>query len=271
MKAPSLDGADPVIQDSGKAFSFYIILNTGLIEHALIVGMVASNLEVMVRMDGTDYEQITITRIEQQKRNKHRYNLYQEEQFLFSVHEDILVKHRITGKTTLVDKQWRELVKDEEKQAAYRTALRWLSRRMYFTKEIHTKLQKKEYEEDSIAEAIQQLKNQKYLDDDRFAVQWTEQRMLSQKKGRKWVEQELKQKGLSSVQISQALQQVKPQDEEEKAMLLGERKWKQLDETDPKSRQKLMAYLLRRGYDYNITSKVVKRATKQDSIDDFNS
>ena len=38
---------------------------------------------------------LIITKVEKQKRGKHRYNIYLNEEYAFSVHEDILIKHRL--------------------------------------------------------------------------------------------------------------------------------------------------------------------------------
>ena len=43
----------------------------------------------------TEEIDVLITSIEKQKKSRFRYNIFLNEQFAFSVHEDMLVKHRL--------------------------------------------------------------------------------------------------------------------------------------------------------------------------------
>lgn len=79
-----------------------------------------------------------------------------------------------------------------------------------------------------IEDVLDQLEREKLVDDQWFAKEWTRQRMTGQRKGKLWIRQELRQKGVSNDLIAEALQEVSAHDEFETALLAGRKKWKQV-------------------------------------------
>jgi regulatory protein len=176
-----------------------------------------------------------------------------------SVHEDVLVKHRLMKGTRVDPEALRGVMEDEERHKAWSDALKYIGRRARSEREMRLYLRRKGYSELWIDSIVGKLRDQRYLNDADFAAQWTEQRMLTQKKGRRLVKLELKQKGVADQTVLDALRRVPEQEEERMAFDLGLKKWNQVSGTALDKKRKTAAYLLRRGYSSSIAGKVIRR------------
>lgn len=203
-----------------------------------------------------------ISSIEQQKR-KARYNVYIDDEFAFGVHEDILVKHRLMKGQRIDKVRMEEILQDEERQQAYLYALRWLGTRARTRKEIFDRLKSKGYEEGVIEETVKRLSEQHYVDDADYAKRWADERVRLHKKGRRWIQQELKQKGVADQHIQDALTEVDVEAEWESALALARKKWNSgggISSKDDRARfQKTLSFILRRGYPMDIASRAVRQ------------
>jgi regulatory protein len=213
-------------------------------------------------------EVVLITAVEKQKKNKHRYNIYLNEQFAFSVHEDMLVKYRLLKGEYVNTQTIETIIIADENHKAYMDGLRFIGRRPRSRKEVVYKLQEKGYSEDAIQHAVAQLTELKAIDDEQFAALWTEHRLFSQNKGRRWVQQELKQKGLSKEHIAEALANVDEEAEFQAAYDTAKKKWQSLQGEPYEKNRKLAAFMLRRGYSSQIVGSVLKLITG-DTLDEL--
>lgn len=212
----------------------------------------------------------TITRIEQQKRRKHRYNIYINDDYAFSIHEDVLIKHQLAKGQSIDSEQMNRIVTDDERQQAYHTALRFLSHVARSSKELERKLLEKQYEQLIVDDVIKRLKKQRYIDDEQYATMLTEQRITHQKRGKLWVKRELESKGLSDEHVEDAMSQIDEQTELEHAFSIAKKRWERLKAEQPLVRKrKVNDFLLRRGYSYAIVYDVLKRlgASEEDDVD----
>ncbi|MFD2613078.1 regulatory protein RecX [Paenibacillus gansuensis] len=199
-----------------------------------------------------------ITSVERQKRSKHRYNIHVGGTYAFSVHEDIMIKHRLLKGEMIPSENFEQILQDEERHSAYFQAVRFISHRPRTVKELRLKLKEKGYEPELIDYAVERLKEQKFVDDKLFAQQLAESRIYSQKKGRNLVQQELAQKGVPKEHIQSALERVDPERELASAMELGLKRWKLLSGSGTDKSRKLYGFLLRRGYSSSQVQKVLR-------------
>ena len=110
-------------------------------------------------------------------------------------------------------------------------------------------------------EVIEHLTRAGLLDDLAFARFWVENRDTFRPRSGRMLRYELRQKGLSEETIAQALADL---DEEESAYRAGLRGGLRLTHLDEVSfRKKLTAYLLRRGFPYEVANSVVERAWQE--------
>jgi regulatory protein len=210
-------------------------------------------------MSGDHASEAVITKIELQKNNKHRFNIYLDEAYAFSVHEDILIKHRLLKGQTISEEELRSVLLDEERNDAYLKALRFLGARPRTNKEVRQKLQAAGYEEAVIEETVRRLESERYVDDRQFAKQWTEQRLYSQNKGKAFIRQELLQKGVDRVHIQEALQGIEWEDELSSAVEIGAKKWRQTSGETLERKRKTAAFLLRRGFSNEVVRQALRK------------
>ncbi|KIL41467.1 hypothetical protein SD70_07075 [Gordoniibacillus kamchatkensis] len=200
-----------------------------------------------------------ITKIEVQKNNKHRYNIYVDEAYAFSVHEDIMIKHRLQkGKPISADER-RGVLSDEERNDAYLKAVRFLGTRPRTNKEVRQKLHAAGYEEAVIDETVRRLETERYVDDRDFAKQWVEQRLRSQHKGKAYLRQELLHKGVGREHVQEALQGIDWEDEVSSAFEIGAKKWRQTSGEPFEKKRKTAAFLLRRGFSNDVVQQVLHK------------
>jgi regulatory protein len=210
-----------------------------------------------------------ITMVEKQKRGKHRYNIFINEEYAFSVHEDIMIKHRLIKGETVDPEQMATIIQDEERNNAYTKALRMIGRRPHSSSEVKRKLKEHGFEPPTIEWTCDTLTQQTYINDEEFAKMWTESRIYSQRKGRNLVRQELQQKGIHKELVHAAMKTINPEDELQGAMKLAQAKWKMTTGKTVERKRKTAAFLMRRGFTSAVISKVLGQLSSEPNDEDF--
>ena len=198
----------------------------------------------------------TITKLEIQKRNKERVNVYLDEKFAFGVMLSVALE--LKKGQDLSDAEIDQLKQQDDRHKAYQRALNYLSFRARSRVEIERYLRDKKYGADVIADTVNKLAAEGLVDDTAFAQSWVENRERLKPKGTRALRYELRQKGLNDAAIENALEEV---DEEAMAWQALEKKlrqWQRLDEETFK--RKAMSFLSRRGFGYEVTREAVERA-----------
>jgi len=209
-----------------------------------------------------------ITQVEQQKNNRSRYNLYLDGEYALSVHEDLLVQYRLLKGESVDKARIEEILQADEKHRAYLDAIRFISVRARSVDEVRKKLGSRGYEPELIRQVLFQLGEQGYLNDRDFAELWTKERITLQKKGRKWVEQELRHKGVEKRIVADALSRIDPEEEKQQALQVAGKRWKLMSGEPADKKRKLYAYLARRGYSPQLISVVIKETTASEPSED---
>ncbi|CAG7602222.1 Regulatory protein RecX [Paenibacillus solanacearum] len=201
-----------------------------------------------------------ITKVERQKRSPHRYNIYVDENYAFSVHEDILIKYRLLKGECMEESNLQDILHADEANRAYLDALRLLSSRLRSEHEMRARLKQKGYEPAIVGKTVDRLQSERYLDDELFAEQLTRQRLESQKKGRHFIRQELQQRGIKKDTIHEAMELVNEETEFRMAFGLAEKRYANELSRDPvKAKRKIAGFLQRRGYPGTVVSRVLKQ------------
>ena len=113
--------------------------------------------------------------------------------------------------------------------------------------QLREKLRQGRYPEDIIENAIAYVKGFHYVDDLRYAESYV--RCYSQSKSRRLLCQELVGKGVPRDLIEQALEEeYETEDESAKIVRWLEKKHYSAEEADPKQRQRMYQFLLRKGF-----------------------
>lgn len=158
---------------------------------------------------------------------------------------------------------------DERLEREYNRALRFLSYRPRSEKEITDFLNRKKVQLSIISKILQKLKQINLVNDEEFAKWWIEQRTGSKPRGWRLIKMELRRKGISEEIIEVQSSKSKVQSEGELARIALNKKLKSLKQLSPEQfRQKVGAFLLRRGFDFETAKGVIdeifeKEYTKQ--------
>ena len=135
-------------------------------------------------------------------------------------------------------------------------------------REIEQRLLRAGYDEEVVSMVLYKLEREKLLNDEEFSVQWVESR--KQKYGSSRLAMELRMKGVSPEAAESALACCSEEDELETASALARRKIRS-DRNSCDSRklfQRVSAFLVRRGYSWDIAKKAFESALEEDSEDD---
>ncbi|ERB53139.1 recombination regulator RecX [Rhodococcus erythropolis] len=137
--------------------------------------------------------------------------------------------------------------------------LRLLTDRARSRSELETKLSGRGFEPEIITNVLDRLQEIGLIDDADFANQWVHSRHTYSGKGKRALAVELRLKGIDQDVASEALSQIDPEDERERAAELVRRKLKNkpVDDRDKVTRR-LVSMLARKGYSAGMSYEVVK-------------
>ena len=161
----------------------------------------------------------------------------------------------------------------EELKKAQRAALKYLSYRDRSEFEIRERLSQKEFSQEVVGEAVRWLTDLGYLNDERFALNWSRYRVSTKKFGAYRLRNELSAKGITTEIIDQALRVVYSETNEgDLARTLAQKKISQLKGVDPKSKSRRLAqFLQRKGFPSDTVFKTVKQLLPNNSDREFSS
>ena len=195
---------------------------------------------------------LTITRLEPQKRNPERLNVYLDGEFAFGISRR--VAPWLEEGDQLSQQKIAALQNEDKIEAAYQRALNFLSYRSRSENEIRQNLQKHKIEEEIIPEVLSRLREDRLVNDRDFANQWVENRNKFHPRGKHALRTELIKKGISNLIIEEILQDI---NEEELALKFARGKISRLIALEKQEYQKKMyGYLSRRGFDYSLSREV---------------
>lgn len=209
-------------------------------------------------------EMLEITRVEKMKGRNARYIIYFGE-YELSVLEDVMIKYRMIKGNVFHKNELEEIIIADERQRAYVEGLRFLGRKARTRHEILKKLKEKEFTLPIIEEILTRLEQDGLIDDSLYAKEWTRQRISNHRKGKLWVGQELRQKGIAKEDITEALGEISVEEEWNSALMVGRKKWNQIKGDLTEKKRKTYPFLMRRGYSGEVTRKVMAELVRESS------
>ena len=198
---------------------------------------------------------LTVTKLEPQKKNPQRLNVYLNGEFAFGISRS--VASLLQEGNELSQEEISDLQTKEKIQQAYQRALNFLSYRARSEKEIQLNLQKHQVLETIIQLVLERLRDASLVNDREFAQQWIENRVRFHPRSKRALSSELYQKGISNQIIEETLLDI---DEEVLARSLAQKKVSKLRTLDKSTFQKKMyGFLSRRGFHYGISKEVISQ------------
>ncbi|HUV51861.1 MAG TPA: RecX family transcriptional regulator [Dehalococcoidia bacterium] len=209
-----------------------------------------------------------VTAIETQKAKKGRVNLFLDGAFAFSLSVPVASTAGLHEGQELTSKEVEELKNDDLLHRSLNSALRYLSPRPRSEAEVRNRLRRQGFEAHTIQQVIAKLKEQKLIDDADFARFWRENRENFRPRSRRFIEFELRQKGVdaeTAAEITAGL------DDELNAYKAAQKKLGSLKGLDYHNfRNRLSAFLKQRGFSYEVINRIINRVwqeqTSQNSI-----
>jgi regulatory protein len=198
-----------------------------------------------------------VTAIEVQKRNPGRVNIYLDEEFAFGLAR--IVAAWLQVGQLLTEEKISQLLDQDSREMAMQKALHFLSYRPRSSQEVRKNLDKHEITPAVIEETLSRLESAGLLNDQDFARAWIENRNAFRPRGHRALKMELRQKGLPETLISSTLAETT--DEESLARLAAQKQLRKVQDLDWQGfRNKMGAFLARRGFSYRVISDVVRES-----------
>jgi regulatory protein len=193
-----------------------------------------------------------ITAIEAQARDASRVNVFLDGAFAFGLDGELAASEGLAVDDELSAERVTALQAMDDTSKATEAALRLLTVRPRAEREIRDRLRQKGFGAAAIDATVAKLEGWRYLDDAEFARTWVANREANQPRGRRLLEQELRQKGVEREVVRDTIAAA-DLDEAQTALDLGRAKLRSYASLDPAvARRRLGSYLARRGYGYDV-------------------
>jgi len=153
----------------------------------------------------------------------------------------------------------------EEEKKAKNYAYHLLSYRWYSRKELEKSLEKKGFNQDVIDNILEQLERENYLNDQRFAENWLNFRGNNKLLGKKRLQYELREKGISSNLLEQELDSFFTGEKEFSLALQAAQKKANLYQNMDKEKylRRMTNFLVRKGFTYDLIKKVLNKLEEE--------
>ena len=205
-----------------------------------------------------------ITKLEFQKKNPDRASVFLDGRFAFGL--PAIIAARLKQGQFLSDAEIQSLQAEGAIETTYGKALNYLSYRPRSRAEMDRYLQKRDLSESQIEAVAGRLERAGLLDDEAFARYWVENRERNQPKGLRALRYELRVKGISNETIERVLVSVDVPDSAYRSVA---RKAQQLAHLDQQAfTKKIVEYLARRGFDYEVARETAGRHWAELAADD---
>lgn len=208
-----------------------------------------------------------ITKIEAQKRNKERVNIYIDEEYAFSLSAELVYKEGLAVKIQVDNERLSKIAREESFFKCKDSALRTIERTYKTEKEMRDKLILKEFDIESIERTIEFLREYNLLNDENYVRMYVKDKIKNQ--GQNKIKYALIQKGINEELIQEELSKLNNDSQKEVAYNLAVKKYNLLAKRESnkyKLSQKLHSFLTSKGYDYSVISEVVKKVINLEEL-----
>ncbi len=201
-----------------------------------------------------------ISAVERQRRRK-RVNVFVDGEFALAVGEALAAEQGVYAGRTITPGELGALRAEEQRRQAYESAVRLLAYRPRSEQELRDRLLRKGLGRNAADHAIEKLRSLGYLDDRAFAKFWAETRQAFRPRSRRLMAGELRRKGIDQTAVAEA---VEPISDEAAAYVAAARRARGLAKLEYKRfRERLGAFLTRRGFSYDVARRTIDRAWEE--------
>lgn len=197
-----------------------------------------------------------------------RFHLYLDEQWSGVFLDEILAKYALKTGQEIDEKDFKEIKTENDERVSFDMAVTYLEKYVVSEKGLKDYLRKKGFSSETIKKTCQKLKEYDMIDDEKFAKNYFDS--LSSGQGKRNIARKLLEKGVSKDIVDDLLEGVEEDSQYENALILGEKFAKNREKT-AKNKQKCLAHLIYKGYDYSVAKKVTDKifAFTEEETDDW--
>lgn len=198
-----------------------------------------------------------ITKISTQK-DSSRINLYVDDEFYLGLPAEAIIEFKLKKDMELDPETAQRLRCYDELQRAKSSAYRYLSYRQRTVREMIDYLTRKGFEQQSISNVIELLKESGFLNDESFAKAYVDDKTRLNDLGAYRLKAELRKKGIGEELIKETLSDLEP--DIDHLVELIQRKYSSSLTCDKNSTmRKAAGFLQRKGYGYEVIKKVLEK------------
>lgn len=204
---------------------------------------------------------MTITRLVRGVRNPNKVAIYVDSKYTFSVLDNILFRENLYVGKEINQKDIDYLKSIGERQELKNKVLNLIEKRPRSEWEVVNYLKNRTTPEETV-ELVEELKQDKYINDHDFAIWWIDQRQTFTNKSIGVIRQELLKKQINKEIIESELEKIDKETDLESAYELLIKKKKQIEykNLEPKKLdQKLITYLQGKGFDWETVNQVINK------------
>ncbi|AKA71805.1 recombination regulator RecX [Clostridium scatologenes] len=209
-----------------------------------------------------------ITKIEIQKRNKDRVNVYINHEFAFACSAELVYIHNIEKGKSVDLNYLNEIIMEDNYIKCKSSALKIIEKVYKTQAQIYSKLLEKEYDEKTVIRTIEFLKKYGFINDEKFVQMYIKDKLKSN--GRNKIKHDLIKKGIDEKRINEGFHSITSGVEKETAIKLAEKKYNLLIKNEKDYRKiykKVGEFLIRKGYNSDIVSEALNNVVKKDFSD----
>lgn len=201
-----------------------------------------------------DGDDLIISDIKYQKKNKDRLSIFVNGKFLIGLYDEVIIGFGLAKGKVITYEELNSLLYEDLKIKAMRKSLSLLSYKPRTEREMRDKLRENEYDEEIIGITIEKLLSLGYINDYDYAITYIESRLSAY--GMYRIKSDLYRKGISSDIIDRAESDSNVDQGDEMRELFA-KKLKSCDGlTNEKRYNRVMSYMLRKGFDYGSINKL---------------
>ncbi len=211
---------------------------------------------------------MTITRIENQKKNKDRFSVYIDEKFSFGIDGVDLLYYKLKEGMDLPSSLYEEITERVFFVKARDAAIRYLGLSLKTENDLRERLKRYEYPESIIENVIETMKKYGYIDDEKYSNAFISSKMKNNL-GKHRIFQELMQKKINRDIIERCMAESFDNEcQIDSAVSAIEKKMKGYLPEDYKEKKRLFDFLARRGFSFDIIKKAYKIYSEEDLYDE---
>jgi len=205
---------------------------------------------------------LKITAITHQAKNSNRFNVFIDNAFAFGINADDMINYRISVGMVIDEIEYENLISQLEYAKTRDAAIRSISRSMQSTRQLQNKLLAKGFSTEAVKITLDLLTKNGYLDDLQYAKMFINEKIKINNYGKKRIIGELLQRGIHKDIITEVLSNLDNGQEQQAALRALKKKLQRtnIEEilAEPKEKNRIVSFMARRGFSYEIIYKAFR-------------